>query len=266
MIEGIEEAAMADRRWKHGEFCWYELATSDTAGARAFYKALFGWGERDVPTDEPPQFTVLRFRDEDLGAMYASGGPLQGLPPFWIAYIAVDDVDAAASAAKRLGAALVREPMDVPGVGRMAMLQDPQGALVAIIELTGHPGTGRWEAAPGTFCWSELAARDAESARAFYAAVVGWGTKTQSMGQTKYTEWLVGERSVGGMMPIAKEMGEIPPHWMHYVAVADCDATVETATALGGSVIAPPMDMPGVGRMAVLTDPQGAAFAVIRLE
>lgn len=256
---------MAERRWKHGEFCWYELGTSDPAGAKAFYKSLFGWGERDVPMGETPPYTLLRFRGEDLGGMYSLAGPLEGMPPHWIAYVAVDDVDAAASKAKGLGATLLQEPTDIPNVGRMTFLQDPQGAVVALMRLQGHEGTGRWDGAPGTFCWSELATQDAGAARGFYSAVVGWGTKTQDMGQTKYTEWLVGERSIGGMMPIAAELGEIPPHWMHYVSVANCDATAQKAISLGGSLIAPPMDMPGVGRMAVLSDPQGAAFAVIQL-
>ncbi len=256
---------MAEPRWKHGEFCWYELGTTDPAGAKTFYKALFGWGERDVPMGDAPPYTLLRFRDQDLGGMYALSGPLQGMPPHWIAYIAVDDVDTAASQAESRGAVLLQEPMDIPNVGRMAFLQDPQGAVVALMRLQGHEGTGRWEGAPGTFCWSELATKDAEAARSFYAAVIGWGTRLQDMGQVQYTHWLVEDRSVGGMMPIAPEMGEVPPHWMQYVSVEDCDATAEKTESLGGGVILPPMDIPGVGRMSILQDPQGATFAVIQL-
>lgn len=256
---------MTDDRWKHGEFCWYELATSDPAAAKSFYRSLFGWGERESPAGETSRFTLLRLRGVDLAGMYALTGPLEGMRPGWIGYVAVDDVDAAAMRATERGAVLLQPPTDVPYVGRMTLFHDPQGAMVALIRLTGHPGTGRFDAAPGAFCWSELATGDSEAARAFYSAVVGWGTKTQDLGRTKYTEWLVGGRAVGGMMPIQPEWGEIPSHWMQYVSVEDCDATVEKAGSLGGSVVSPAMDVPNVGRMAVIEDPQGATFAVIRM-
>lgn len=252
-------------RWKHGEFCWYELATSDPAAAKTFYGRLFGWRERDLPAGATSAFALLRFRGADLAAMYARTGPLEGIDPGWIAYVAVSDVDAAAARAEERGAGMLRAPTDVPNVGRMTLFRDPQGALVALLRLTGHPGTGRFDSAPGTFCWSELATGDTESARAFYSAVIGWDTKTEDMGQTKYTEWLVDGRSVGGMMPILPEWGEIPSHWLHYISVEDCDAAVEKAGSLGGALVSPAMDIPNVGRMAVLEDPQGATFAVIRM-
>lgn len=120
---------------------------------------------------------------------------------------------------------------------------------------------------PGTLCWNELATRDADGAQTFYPAVFGWGMNHVDMGGgMTYTEWKVGERGVAGMMAIDENWpAEIPNHWMVYFAVADCDASAELVTSLGGSIRMPPMDIPEVGRFAVCADPQGAVFSIMAL-
>ena len=111
-------------------------------------------------------------------------------------------------------------------------------------------------------CWNELYTRDAARARTFYTGLFGWRTKEDPGG---YTEWQRGETSVGGMLAIQPEWGPMPPHWLPYFAVDDCDATVAKVGQLGGSTMMPPRDIPKVGRFAIVRDPQGAAFAVIKV-
>lgn len=258
---------MAEKRWARGTFCWYELGTTDVDRAKAFYGTLFGWKANDVPMGPMGVYTLLQHEGQDLAGMYKLEGPqFQGVPPFWQAYVAVDNVDADSARAKSAGATLLMDPMDVPNVGRMAALQDPQGAMFSIYQAGQHPGTGRWNGAPGTFCWSELLAKDPAVAVEFYKNLFNWGIKTTPMGPGfTYTEWQVGGTSVGGMLPIDPSWGPVPSHWMNYVAVRDCDAIAKQAQGLGAHAIVPPTDIPGIGRFSILSDPSGASFAVIKL-
>jgi predicted enzyme related to lactoylglutathione lyase len=122
------------------------------------------------------------------------------------------------------------------------------------------------EYAPGTFCWVELTTTDATAAKKFYSELFGWGTHVQQMGPTTYTSFMNGERPAGGMMAITEEWGDVPPHWLVYFAVDDCDVVVERAREHGAEIKVPPTDIPDIGRFAVIQDPQGAVFAIIRLE
>ena len=117
----------------------------------------------------------------------------------------------------------------------------------------------------GTFCWNELVTRDVGAAKTFYTQLFGWTVVDEPMGPMQYSMLQSGGKNVGGMMAMPKEAGPAPSHWMAYVSVADCDAMAEKATALGGKVIVPPMDVPGVGRFSLLQDPTGAVISVIRL-
>ena len=118
---------------------------------------------------------------------------------------------------------------------------------------------------PGAFSWNELMTPDPEAAIAFYAALLGWRTQTMPMPGGDYHVVKVGDVSVGGVMAIPSEpkAGSMPPSWSSYETVADVDATAHKAIELGGKVVRGPQDIPGVGRMAVIADPQGAALNVI---
>jgi hypothetical protein len=256
---------MAEKRWARGEFCWYEVGTTDLAAATRFYTGLFGWDLRQVPMGESPPYVLFRTRGEDIAGGYALDGSMgAGVPPHWLAYVAVDDVRADAARAKELGATAVMDVTEVPGVGHVAVLRDPHGASFALFQAGAHPGSGRFPGDPNTFCWSELLSPDPAASVRFYTALFRWESKP-STAADHYTEWTVQGCPVGGLMQLGPEMGGAPPHWMTYVAVEDCDATVKRAASLGGQAIVPAMDIPGVGRFAVLADPQGACFAVIRL-
>jgi predicted enzyme related to lactoylglutathione lyase len=205
-------------------------------------------------------YTTLKKKGKNVGALYKLGAQQMGVPPHWNTYVSVASADASAKKAKELGGKLLMEPFDVMDVGRMAIVQDPQGGVLSIWEARKHIGAEVMNE-PNTMCWCELQTTDTESAKRFYTGLFGWGTKVGG----DYTEWQRGGTSIGGMLKIQKEWGPVPPNWLIYFAVEDCDAAVEEAKSNGGSVLMGPMDIEKTGRFAVLADPQGAAFAVIKL-
>lgn len=252
-----------------GSFCWRECGTRDATAARAFYNGLFGWDGADQPMPgEAGVYTVLQRGTEDVAGLYEMTGPqFEGIPPHWATYVWHDEVDDAVETARAQGAEVLGGPFDVPGVGRMAVLRDPQGAVFHLMHGTEHECAQVVDSSPGSFCWSELATTDPEGAERFYADVVGWRAVSQEMAPgMSYTTFLQGERPVGGMVRLEGPPSQgVPPHWMNYVSVADADETVGRARQLGGHVVVPPTDIPNVGRFATLQDPTGATFSVIAL-
>jgi predicted enzyme related to lactoylglutathione lyase len=252
-------------RHEPGSFTWAELATSDPKAARAFYGPLFGWTFVDSPMGPGPEdvYTRLQLAGKDVGALYRlmKDQAEQGVPPNWMCYVTVASADEAAKKAASLGAAVLAGPLDVQDYGRMAVIRDPEGAVVAVWQAGTHAGVQR-VGEPGTMCWCELSTRDAAAAGQFYKGLFGWGLKT---GDPAYWEILRGSDSIGGIMPMPPEMAGVPPHWGIYFQVSDCDGTVAKAKALGGRILFGPHDVEKVGRFAILQDPQGAAFSVIRL-
>jgi predicted enzyme related to lactoylglutathione lyase len=199
------------------------------------------------------------------GKTVAGLGPAHdGRPPSWSTYVSVADADATLGLARDNGARVLLEPLEIPGAGRMAAFSDAVGAALCLWEPGGHIGAELVNE-PGALCWTELACRDTEVAEAFYAAVFGWETRTETAGGAPYTQWMAGDRVVGGMLAMGNEWpAEIPAHWMSYFAVEDTDAAAAKASEIGGKVLVPPTTAP-VGRFCILADDQGAAFSVIRL-
>lgn len=264
----MTEAKMQESvEYKPGTFCWVELGTTDGEAAKKFYTQLFNWDFTDNPVGPSGVYTILKQNGKDVGALYQMPSEMtsNGVPPHWMSYISVANADESAAKAKSLGATLMKEPFDVYTTGRMAVVQDPTGAMFALWQPGTHPGAGIVNT-PNSLCWNELATRDTAKAGEFYSGVFGWEKNVQQMGPMTYTSFMNGERPAGGMYEPGPELGEMPPNWMVYFAVADADKTLARALELGGKSCVPPMDVPGVGRMAVMTDPQGAAFAVIKLE
>ncbi len=252
-------------RHEPGSFSWVELATSDPAAARSFYTNLFGWGVADTPMGPGPDevYTRLQLAGKDVGALYKmmKEQAAQGVPPNWLCYVTVASADETAQKAKDLGATVLAGPFDVEDYGRMAMLQDPEGAVFAVWQARKHIGIQRVGEA-GAPCWCELSTRDAARAGTFYAGLFGWRIKTSD---PAYHEIELGGAPIGGIMPLAPEMKGVPPHWGVYFQVGDCDAAAAKAKALGGKVCFGPHDVANVGRFAAIQDPQGAGFSVIRL-
>jgi predicted enzyme related to lactoylglutathione lyase len=154
---------------------------------------------------------------------------------------------------------------DVMDVGRMAVIQDPQGAMFCVWQPKAHIGV-RLVGETDTFGWDELWTTDSKKAVEFYTGLFGWTAKESSPGTPMpYTEWQNGGQSIGGMLEIMPDMGPVPPNWLPYFMVEDCNATADKAAATGGKVLMPPTDIPNVGRFSVIQDPQGATFAIIKL-
>jgi uncharacterized protein len=264
----MTEARMQEKpEYKPGTFCWVELATSDNVAAKKFYTQLFGWTFEDHPMGPDMVYTMLKLNGKDVGALYKlmSEQVSQGVPPNWLSYISVASADEATVKAKAAGATILKDPFDVMTVGRMSVVQDPTGAVFAFWQGGDHSGAGIYNV-PGSFCWNELMTTDTAKDKQFYTSVLGWTADTQNFGDFEYTMFKNGERGAGGMLQITPEMGQVPSNWLVYFAVDDCDAKVQKATELGAKLCKPADDIPGVGRFAILTDPQGAAFAIIKLD
>lgn len=264
----MTEARMQETpQYKPGTFCWVELGTTDGEAAKKFYTELFGWSFSDSPIGPDMVYTMLKLDGKDVGALYKMPGEMtsQGIPPHWLSYASTTNADETAAKAKTLGANLMKEPFDVMDVGRMAVIQDPTGAVFAIWQAGTHKGAGVVNV-PGSFCWNELATTDTAKAGDFYSGLLGWAKDVQNFGPMEYTMFINGDRPAGGMFKLTPEMGNVPPHWLVYFAVDDCDAKAKKATELGATVMKPPDDIPSIGRFSILLDPQGAAFAIIKLE
>jgi uncharacterized protein len=254
---------MAERtQYDPGTFCWIDLATTDTEGAKAFYSGLFGWEAEDRPVGQGIVYSTMRLQGHDVAGV----GPLmpmqveQGVPPHWNNYVAVQSADETAQRAGELGANVVAPPFDVLDAGRMASLQDPQGAFLNIWEARTQAGA-RLVNVPGALSWNDLATPDVDAATRFYGDLFGWTFESFDIGGGDYRMVRNRERGNGGIRQLgpAEEQAGIPPHWMPYIAHADLDRGVAEAERLGGRKLADPVDI-GVGRVAVVADPQGGAF------
>ncbi len=256
-------------RHEPGAFSWVELATTDPQGAKTFYTTLFGWSFTDGPMGPGPEdiYTRLQLGGDDVGALYPMmrEQQTQGVPSFWLCYVTVASADEAARKAKALGGKVCAEPFDVMDYGRMAILQDSSGATLAVWQPGTHPGVGRFGEA-GAPCWLELATRDVDSARKFYGGIFGWTWLEPKGDGMPYTEIQRDGRSMGGVYPISPEMGAMPPNWTAYFQVVDTAATASKAKSLGGKLLVEPKELPGVGRFAVVQDPQGAVFSIFQPE
>jgi predicted enzyme related to lactoylglutathione lyase len=245
----------------HGVPSWVDLSTSDVDAAVAFYGGLFGWDLADLG-EEAGHYHMASLRGRSVAAISPAQNPG---PSYWTTYVTVDDADAAASAAKDAGGNVMAEPFEVMDAGRMAVLADPTGAAFAVWQ----PGTSIGAEIvnePNTYGWSELVTSDVDGAKTFYGAVFGWGNRTMGEGAGAYTEWLIGERSVGGMMARPPQLpAQAPDFWGVYFTVEDCAAAASRVTELGGSVMMGPQDIEP-GTFAVVADPTGAMFNVIQLK
>ena len=238
---------------------WVDLGSPDLEASKAFYGGLFGWEADTMPAPEAGGYTMFMLN----GKMVAGVGPLgdPNQPPAWSTYVATDNADATAQAVREAGGQVIVEPTDVLDAGRMAIFTDPTGAFFGVWQPGKHKGAEIVNE-PGSFSWNELETRDLGAAKRFYHQVFGWDGESSD----SYTEWKLNGKSVGGAMVMTDQFPpNVPPHWLTYFTVEDCDATVGKAQELGGRVLMPPMDIEP-GRFAVLSDPQGAAFAVISIK
>jgi predicted enzyme related to lactoylglutathione lyase len=249
--------------YEPGTPSWVDLATPDIAAAKRFYTELFGWEAQDAGSQEETggyAFFLLGGK-RVAGVMPIRG---EGQPPAWSTYVSTDDADGVAKRALAAGATILAAPMDVMEAGRMAFFSHPAAGFIGCWQPGQHPGADVVNE-PGTLTWNELHTRDLGGARAFGESVFGWSGDEQDFGGFPYVVLQVGKAPVGGMTGMPPGVpDEVPAFWLTYFAVDDCDASVERVRELGGSVTAEPMEVENVGRFAVVGDPHGAQFAVIR--
>ena len=244
-----------------GTPCWVDHGAQEITASNAFYTGLFGW-EAEDQGEEAGHYTILRKAGKAVAGNMGVMG--EGQPSAWTSYVSVEDADKTIAVATKAGATVFVEPMDVMDIGRMAVFADPTGAVIGLWQPKSFAGSEVANEA-ATFGWTELNTRDIPAARAFYTEVFGWTPHDSGTDEMPYTEWKVGDRSVAGMMPMpAMVPAEVPAHWLVYFGTDDTDATVAKATKLGATALVPPTDIPP-GRFAVLMDPDGAAFAVIKM-
>jgi predicted enzyme related to lactoylglutathione lyase len=242
-----------------GTFSWVELSTTDADGAKGFYTGLFGWDAEDNPIPGDGVYTMLNLRGKPVAALYQQMEQegSAGMPPHWNSYVTVEDVDATAARAKEFGGTLLAEPFDVMEVGRMSVVQDPTGAVFSLWQPRQHIGAQIVNDA-GAFTWNELGTKDVDAAKRFYGDLFGWQFNEFAEGY-----WVImnGERSNGAVRSQSPQESDIPPNWLVYFTVENTDESLGAVESAGGRTLVPPMDL-GPGRIAVVADPQGAAFAL----
>lgn len=237
-----------------GKFVWHEQVSSDPKQAQDFYTQLFGWSAELYKPGEV-DYAMIASGGQNHGgfARAMEGAP----PPHWLSHIRVTRLEETIEKATRAGGKLAAGPFEMGEVGRIAIIADPQGAYVSAYEPAGEGPVPE-----GVFVWDELGTTDADGAQRFYEEVFGWTTSDMGPDYGGYRVFNRGETGIAGLMTLPD--ASIPPHWQPYVAVDDPDAIARKASELGGSVLAEPMDVPNVGRIAVLCDPQGATFGILR--
>jgi predicted enzyme related to lactoylglutathione lyase len=251
---------MAERtKYSPGTFSWTDLATTDQDGAKQFYGQLFGWSVVDFPIDENTTYSMMQIDGKDVAAI--SPQPQQqrdaGVPPLWNSYVTVDSADAAADRAQKLGATVHAPAFDVMDVGRMAVIQDPQGAHFMVWEPKQHIGASLVNAR-GALTWNELASPDVEGSADFYRELFGWHIEPLEGASMPYQTIQHQGHGNGG---IRNAMENEPPYWLVYFGADDINADTSRAAEAGATTLAEPMDI-GVGQISVLQDPQGAVFAL----
>lgn len=256
---------------QHGDFLWYELMTDNADAAQAFYSGLIGWTFKDSGNPDMDYRLFSSGTSEVGGIMPLTADMVAGgARPAWLGYIAVDDVDASAAAIKAAGGAVHMEPWDIPGVGRMAFVADPQGALFYVMKGAVEGGESHSFAATepmvGHCAWNELASADPEAAKAFYGRQFGWVPDgAMDMGELgQYEFWKVGDERghmIGAVMPLMPGMPASA--WTYYFRVPDIDAAVDYTKANGGTALQGPDEIPGGEYSFTGTDPQGAVFGLV---
>ena len=271
----VREPAPAESRpsksQTHGDFIWYELMTPDPDGAKAFYDAVVGWTIEDQSNFPNGYRMIGRSDGKSAGGVLPLNDEMRqhGARPAWLAYIHVPDVDASARAIEEAGGKTFMPPFDIPDVGRVAMVADPQGAPFYIMKPTPPPGQP--DAVSDVFSvdqpqhvrWNELATADPDSALDFYRHHFGWGQEgDMDMGEMgKYRFIQSGSTNIGAIM---RKPPQLPVSmWTYYIGVDDIDRAADAIKSGGGQIFNGPMEIPG-GEFAInAMDPQGAAFGLV---
>ena len=248
---------MTRSTYRHGHIVWHELMTTDGAAAEKFYGALLGWTFRHTDMGEKGIYRLIDANGREQGGILETR-PEDKIPPHWCGYVSVPDVDAAAKAAAENGGRVPCAPMDIPHVGRFAYVLDPEGA--GFVVFRDNKGDSTPPEMPGLsdFCWDTLAVNDGERALAFYSAVAGW-----TRGKFGDAPGLFLATGAGQTIAdVEAPQGGAPSHWMTHVVVANLNDARAKAESLGARIYAPLIEVPNVGKMAIIGDPWGAVISL----
>lgn len=246
----------------HGDFIWYELMTSDPAAAADFYAAVVGW--RSHGFDESMRgYRAFSVGDTDVAGLMETPpeAASSGAKPAWFGYVGVNDVDGASAAIVKDGGTQYMPPTDIPGVGRFAMLADPQGAPFYVMRGASPEVSTSFAMTPGHCQWNELATGDPAAALAFYTGRFGW-TKGDSMpmGEGDYQFIAHDGATIGAVM---KTSNGRQAAWLFYFGVEDIDAAASAVSSKSGQIHHGPAEVPGGSYIIVASDPQGAQFGLV---
>ena len=243
---------------------WVDLASSDAAGARDFYASLLGWNVEVNPDPQYGGYAIANVGDDQVAGIGPTQSPQQ--PTAWSLYIGTDDIDALATRVAEAGGTVIAPPFDVGDQGRMATFADPSGAVISAWQAATMRPFRAGDA--NTFAWAELNARGLDKAIPFYERLFGWTSSTSEYGEgLSYTQFAVGGQDILGAFEISPEMpADAPSFWTVYFNVDDVDAASKKAVSLGAKELVAPADIPGGGRYAILTDPQGATFGLMKYQ
>lgn len=258
--------------FKPGEFCWVDLNAHDLEGAVAWYGELFGWEHELMPSthEGAPPYAFFKKGGAVAGGVGQMSDEMRemGIPPAWNCYVMTEDCAATEAEVRQSGGKVTVPTMEVPGHGKLAFFMDPAGASFAAWQSTQDDGNTMLVGEHGGMCWHELMTPNCAAAKDFYASLFSWQFSDMQMpgmggNMIDYAMLKLGDQDAGGMMQLAgPQLENVPPHWMVYFAVDDCEAVSACAGETGGTVVVPPSPLP-VGTFSVLSDPQGGHFSII---
>jgi len=252
------------KKYKPGEICWTDLGTPDFAGAKKFYRAIFGWTAKDLPMGPDSEYAMMSVKGKKVCVLYALSEDQRKakVPPSWLPYVSVASVAATVKKARAARGKIIVQQMKV-AEGSLAVIQDPTGAAIGLWQAGSHVGATISDT-PGTASWQDLNTPKPGVAGKFYDKVFGWKWATKDFSGNEYTTFMLGKQAECGMWPTP--MKKIPPSWVTHWQVVDCAKTVAKVKRLGGRVVMGTTAVPGVCRFAILKDPKGAVFGILEPE
>lgn len=257
----------------HGDFIWYELLTQNPDRAKQFYDDAIGWQVGEPSADlmeasaDPMDYRQIAAGDEFVGGVFRLSGEMveHGARPVWLGYVGVDDVDATLRKVEELGGAVLMPAKDIPDVGRLAMVADPQGVPFYVMRgaMEDQSSTAFSHKAMGHCAWNELTTPDQDGALAFYGQLFGWENR-ESMPMGEAGDYKFIHQNGDMIGAVSPQVEEGPgPGWTFYFHVPDIGAAVETVKARGGKVLHGPHEVPGGDYIIIGSDPEGVTFALV---
>ena len=247
---------------KHGLFVWHDLLTSDVQKSADFYGNLFGWTFRELDMGSGVKYTMVFSNETAIAGIHKSDE--EGVPPHWMPYIAVDDVEDIVSKFESSGGFICMPPRDIPNVGRFSIVHDPQGGVISTIKFYAKEKAAPLSDKTGRFCWCELLAKDSKAANEFYGQLFNWENEEIKLENESYWLQKVDGKPLAGVMNMPPGVELDRAAWVVFIAVDNVDEAAKKAQSLGATVQVRPTDIPNIGRFAALKDPEGAVFNIFR--